>query len=342
MKRFFTIIALSISLFSVAQEMPAQTESESVLSYSLPKTELKIQITAERLTQKPGQFYQYSERYLATTDVITTEKTFYRMKGITITPQTKADPKRTFKIIPSKNSLASHITVNDKGILCGINVPVEQITDNTNPVAIETEKIETKKLLPLDEEYMMAGSEAKMAEGIAKQIYRIREGRVDMLAGEADSMPKDGESMKTMIIQMDEQEKELTELFTGKTTVEPVVQIISYSPDTVTNADIIFRFSSFNGISSKEDLSGAPYSISIEYTPLNTIPAGKKTKGELIYTIIPVTAKVKIEEGTKLIYEQEMDIPQLGVLMPISTNTMDKKAGKMSVSPVSGRLLLIQ
>ena len=46
------------------------------------------------------------------------------------------------------------------------------------------------------EELLMAGSTAKQAEVAAKQIYRVRESRLNILTGEADNLPPDGEAMK--------------------------------------------------------------------------------------------------------------------------------------------------
>jgi len=342
MKHILLFIALTAPFFVTAQQKQTLTEGESVLIYSLPKTELNIQICSERVTETPGDFYQYSERFLATSEVITAKKTSYRLKGITITPRVKPDENRTYKIIPDKKSLTRKITVNDAGILCGINVPPVEITEHIQSYSSEEPKSPEKKLLPLEEEYMMAGSVAKMAEGVAKQIYGIREGRVDLLAGEADSMPKDGESMKIMLEQMDQHEQELTQLFTGKTTVEPLINTLTYTPDKEKKAEVAFRFSSFNGLSSKEDLSGAPYYITVKYTPIETVPAGKKKKGEPVYSVIPAKARIIIEDSSKVIFNEEMDIPQLGVLVPIPLDSMDKKAGKAMVSPETGRLLSVQ
>ena len=44
------------------------------------------------------------------------------------------------------------------------------------------------------EELLMAGSTAKQAEVAAKQIYRIRESRMNILTGDADNLPPDGEA----------------------------------------------------------------------------------------------------------------------------------------------------
>lgn len=57
------------------------------------------------------------------------------------------------------------------------------------------------------EELLMAGSTAKQAEVAAKQIYRIRESRLNILTGEADNLPPDGEAMKLVIQQLRSKKK---------------------------------------------------------------------------------------------------------------------------------------
>ena len=76
----------------------------------------------------------------------------------------------------------------------------------------------------------MAGSTAKQAEVAAKQIYRIRESRLNILTGEADNLPPDGEAMKLVIQQLEEQEKALTNLFTGILTKETEHYEVSIIP----------------------------------------------------------------------------------------------------------------
>ena len=123
MKRFLLFI-LIFPFLATAQTV---TEGQSTLIYSLPKTELVINVTVEKVTETPGQFYQYSERYLATSDVITSKKTYYRLKSLNVTPRTLPDKERTFTIIPAKKSITSSLSVTDDGILSGINTPPAQI-----------------------------------------------------------------------------------------------------------------------------------------------------------------------------------------------------------------------
>lgn len=344
MKRFFIILAIIIPCLVQAQTV---TEGESVLFYSLPKTEFVVNVTVELIIEKPGNFYQYSERFLATSDVITANKKYYRLKDISIEPRTVRDPERTYQITPNKKSLATHITVNDEGMLCGINVAPTKIVKESKKTITENQpyKTESQKLLPLSEEYMLAGSTAKMAEGAAKQIYRIRDNRVDLLAGDVDYMPKDGTSLRAVLAEMEAQEKQLTELFTGTTTIETATQTVIYAPTSAVNDKIIFRFSSLQGVVAADDLSGEPYYLNISYEPIKTeMPEKPKKlkKGEVeVFTVLPVSANVKFDDGDKVLFEDTLTLPQLGVLVPIPFDTMDKYS-KAYVSPETGRLLSIE
>lgn len=88
----------------------------------------------------------------------------------------------------------------------------------------------------------MSASTVKMAEVAAKQLYRIRESRLNLVTGEVDELPADGESFKLIIQQLDEQEAALTALFMGTTQTETIVKHFDYIPvEEVTN-DIVSVF----------------------------------------------------------------------------------------------------
>ena len=61
----------------------------------------------------------------------------------------------------------------------------------------------------------MASSTAKMAELVAKEIYNIRESKNALVRGQADNMPKDGAQLKLMLDNLEEQERAMTEMFSG-------------------------------------------------------------------------------------------------------------------------------
>lgn len=341
MKKLFLLSALLvISLLAKAQAPFSLSEGESALVYSLPKTVFCIEVRTEKMTQKPGKFYRYSERYLATNKVITEEKTTYKLKNIVVKTNAVADPNRTYTIVPNSTS---RLSVNAQGILRGINIPAEP---ETAPAKVcDAPKAETSSqdaLLPLGEEYMMAGSEAKLAEGVAKQIYRIRESRMGLLTADTDKLPADGESLKSMLEGMNKLEKKLTELFIGQTITDVETQTLYLTPTASVNNEVLFRLSAQKGLVPSDDLSGTPYYISI--TPAEKATAGSKSRSEngALYTVLPVSTQLAISDGTSTIYSNNFFVPQFGKTISLPESLFKQSNLKVRVDPQTGRLLGIE
>ncbi|MDD4993804.1 MAG: DUF4831 family protein [Paludibacter sp.] len=341
------IIILSLlliaNLFAGAQSF-SLTSGESVLVYSLPKTQFSIEVETEKVTQKPGMFYRYSERYLATTNVITQEKTIYRLKGIKVTAQAVADSTRTYSFVPTKDLQTNHLTVNSKGILCGVNVALNEKTIIKNLIKNTVEESAgSANLLPLGEEYMMAGSEAKLAEGAAKQIYRIRESRMSLLTADVEKMPADGASFKSMLDGMNKMERDLTDLFVGKTITETQTRRISITPAKAMSNEVIFRLSALRGVVATDDLGGDPYFITITPSVIKTVapdPKAKQGKPALYY-ILPATTNVSISNGINTVYSEKFEVPQFGVTVPLYDEFFKQAKVKVQIDPQTGRLLSI-
>ncbi len=346
MKKLFLLSGLLVmTLLACAQSPLSLTEGESAFIYSLPKTEFCIQIETEKVTQKPGMFFRYSERYLAMNNVITEDKTSYRLKSILVKTRAIADPNRTYTFGQKKNTQNSHITVNTKGILCGLNIPylnepnqapTETIFADNNP--------KTTNLLPLGEEYMMAGSEAKLAEGAAKQIYRIRESRLSLLTADVERLPADGSSFSSMLDGLNKSEKELTELFIGKTTTEVQTKTLYLAPTVAASNQVLFRFSALRGLVGTDDLSGAPYYISINPEKITTVPADPKAKKEIaaFYSVLPASTTITIGDGINTLFSDQYYIPQFGVTVPVNEEILKQPKLKIYIDSQTGRLLNIE
>jgi len=345
MKKLFLLSVLFVLAITASSQTPLIiTEGESTIVYALPKTELCIQVETEKTTVKPGTFYRYSERYLAAKNVITEEKTTYRLKSVKVNPRAVPDPARTYSYIPS-GSQPVHISINSKGILCGVNVPVEKETGCTaSPVLLVKENSPSASLLPLGEEYMMAGSEAKMAEGAAKQIYRIRESRLSLLTADQDKLPADGDSFKSMLDGMNAMESQLTELFIGKTTREVQVQTIYMTPAAAVANDVLFRLSALKGIVASDDLSGTPYYISIK--PMDIKKSGKESRSSNektgLFSLLPSSTQIIIGDGVNTVVADQFLIPQFGIIMPLSESLFKQPAIKVFIDSQTGQLLKVE
>ncbi len=341
---FIAILFLAIAM--QAQDI-SLTENQPAMIYSLPKSEIVIEVDLEKTSRKPGIYFQYSERYLATTQIVLEEKTSYRLRSVKLTTIPVADQKRTYVIHPVPKSALNQLSVNENGILCGVNVPCKSVDNLFQKSAVfeNAEPLSNNSLLPLGEEYMMAGSVAKLAEGAAKQIYRIRESRLSLLTGDLEHAPADGTSMQAMLDGLNKSEKELTELFVGKTQTTIEKKIIFIGADTAVNEKIAFRFSMYKGIVDTDDLSGNPYFISVKPEKIKTINSvlqAKKDKTETINTIYPAKTQINLTDGVNTLCAINTEMPQFGIVVPLSANVFGSGKLKVFVDPTNGRLLCIE
>jgi hypothetical protein len=192
---------------------------------------------------------------------------------------------------------------------------------------------------------MMAGSEAKLAEGAAKQIYRIRESRLGLLTADVERLPADGSSFTSMLDGLNNSERELTELFVGKTSTEVQSKMLYLTPTVVTANQVLFRFSALRGLVASDDLSGAPYYININPEKIpNVVPADPKAKKEIVafYTIQPASTLISIGDGINTLFLNQYFIPQFGVTIPVSDELFKQPKLKIQIDPLTGRLLSIE
>ena len=341
-------ISLFVLLFVSAWCAAQSSEVQNTIVYALPKATLVIEVETEKTTFVPGVFYQYAGRYLSIKDVVTEEKTYYTLKDIHVKTEAIPDPNRTYSVVCNDKKTAWYnISINEKGILCGINVPCEpQLQLKKDVIICKQSPKEPLSLIPLSEEQMLAGSTAKLAEGTARQIYRIRENRMELLTGDAAHFPSDGSSFAMLLEEMEKMERELTELFTGKTIRKTETHTINYIPENPSESNILFRLSTLNGVVPVTDLSGAPYYISIATStmPLETPVQEdvKKPLNPIIRTIYPAVSHVSIDDGRASCFSENFTIPQFGQIVVLNENILRNKDVKVRVNPETGRLLGIE
>lgn len=303
------------------------------ITYSLPKTTLVVDAEVTKTTCKAGPYYQYAEKYLGVKDAVTEDKVYYELGKLTLVNKGVPDADNTYIVEFKSGTVAPYAYLTEDGLLCSINAeytPEESELETIQKNAKETTK--TNDASVLSEELLMAGSTARQAEVAAKQIYRIRESRLNILTGESDNLPPDGAAMKLVIQQLEEQEKALTSLFVGILTKETSHYEVSITPYDDLDKEVLFRFSSRMGIVDADDLGGDPVYMNLKATDrapaLDAKEAEKKEKSlkGIIYNI-PGKANIEITMNRKTLYKGEAQITQFGTregLAPVMFE--DKKA----------------
>ena len=341
------LFTTSIGFAQETKRLTADKHNEYGLIFSLPQTHLDLEVVATKTIRKAGPYYQYAEKYLGIPGAITQDSESWSLTSVKVNPYGVPDPEEQY-LMQFKSGSDGYIVLDENGLLLSINT--EPVVDTIVPI-----EPKAKKKSPLDnhdyakvysEELLMSASTAKMAEVAAKQIYRIRESRLDLLTGDVDKMPADGDSFKLIIAQLDAQEAALTALFLGTKSVERVVKRVEYCPEDDVESEILFRFSDFLGFVDADDLSGAPVSISVTVTEKGEYPVDNKgnivelPKKALAYTI-PGKAVIAISYDGRTYVEEELPIAQLGVVYGLDSSWfVDKKAPANAVFDATTGALL--
>lgn len=330
-------------------------ENEAAVVYYMPKTELVIHIDYEVVTQTPGVFYQYAERYLGAEEIIMENNTNCQLRAVRIATESSADTDRAYKVTAQKGINTQLVSLSEDGRLVGYGIENASLQfsersqgelQNGSKAAYSLEA-KSEGLMPLLEEQFMAGSVAKMAEGAAKQIYRIRETRLNILAGDVEHVPADGKAMELVLNELDKQEQALVALFVGKTQVTHHTHAVRYVPEESVEKEVVCRLSAHNGIVDKNDLSGEPLYLTLVAKKQTLLPAGIADKNtpllSQIHYNLPGEAQVTLTFKGKQMAEQTVAVAQYGVAIPLAQELFTGKSTPIiTITEDTGNILSIE
>ena len=344
------VIASTFSTFAQTSVTPFDASKDLLngIVYSLPKNQINITITARCTIEKPGPFYQYAERYLATKEIITTNNENWEIEKINIHTSAIPDPNRTFQIAIDNKGIANNITYYHNNIIAGINISSDQ-TDKSDEsdMSARTQLSTLNTQLTFDytvlnEDALVATSIPKMAEMVARQIYHIRESRTALLSADLDQMP-DGEALKQMIARLDQNEAELVAFFVGKTISYSVTKTYSITPDDNITDYVIARISTTEGLTEAGNVIGEPIYLNIKGTyynaPFMDPKQEKAPKG--FYYNVPGEALITIDYED-IHYTTTLSIAQFGYTTSLNATLTNNKTAKITFNPELGTILKIE
>lgn len=322
--KIITIALLLLSASLIAQ-MPirhnALESNRYGVVYNLPLTQLDFELKISKTTYKRGEYYQFAKQYLSIDNPILEDKVVYNLEGVSVHNIGVPNKHNSYLIEFRSNSAEPFVYLTKDGLICSINHEAPMI-EQAKP---QEEKVETTKSINaqslLTEEILLAGSRSKQAELIAKQIFALRLSRSDILTGEAENMPPDGQAYQLVIDQINMQEKALLELFAGSTKTEQSTSTVSIIPGLEDiDREVHFRFSEKLGQVDADDLAGEPIYLSlINKTPQPEIVLSERDQRRLekkfsegvIYNL-PSKAQLIVNFQNKTLLNTEVDVVQYG------------------------------
>jgi len=305
--------------------------------YALPNTVLHFTVIAEKVEKKRGEFYLYSERYLGLKDVILEDAVEWHIKGLELELRGEANPDEMFQLFVPEGAPAPRLSLSEEGLLLGVNTPV---ASQVNDAVLCSEEHKSELPVPYTEEMLLANSSAKMAQEAARYIYRLRESRTALLSSTLDALPPDGEAYAMSLAEIDRLEERFLELFKGKETRTCVRESIDITPTELIDKEVLFRFSSFNGLVPADDLSGAPFFITMEkgdFSDLKTAPLD--TVG--LYYKRPAPVVVNVFDGNKKVLSEQVMMSQFGDLQMLDRNLLDDDV-QVQFYPATGAIKAFQ
>lgn len=336
MKNIILLVSLLLSVSAMAQTKVVKANAVKAndygVTYSLPKTQLVVDAEVTKVTCKAGPYYRYAEKYLGVKKFITEDKVYYELGKVKLLNRGIPDKDNTYIVSFKAGTVAPYAYLTEEGLLCSINAEYTPETEAEDENINKRKRAVATDASVFTEELLMAGSTAKQAEVAAKQIYRIRESRMNILTGDADNLPPDGQAMQLVIEELEAQEEALTNLFTGVITRETEQYEVTIIPNDDLEKEVIFRFSEHLGIVDADDLGGEPVYMNLTATErapqLDPKEAEKKEKSlkGIVYNV-PGKARIELFTARKSLYKGEAQITQFGTreaLAPVMFE--DKKA----------------
>ncbi|MDR0940114.1 MAG: DUF4831 family protein [Mediterranea sp.] len=320
------------------------------VTYTLPKTQIEIEVKARRVTYTPGEFSKYADRYLRLNGVSTDPDTHWELATIGVRSVGLPNADATYFVKLKDRTSAPLMELTADGLPKSINVPyTPEPAQPATPPAAGTPAA-ASQANPRDfltEEILMAGSTAKMAELVAKEIYNIRDSRNALLRGQADNTPSDGQQLKLMLDNLNRQEEAMTKMFSGTRAEEERTFTFRITPDKELADTVAFRFSTKLGVVPNDDLAGAPYFLSVKDLKTVTIPAEddkKKKELEGVAYNVPGQALVTLTDShRKPLFEGELPVTQFGTREYLASVLFNKNYTiKVYFNPNTGSLLKVE
>ncbi len=320
--------------------------------YGLPMTVFTVVVDMERTIEKPGPYAQYAGDLLGLSNVIKTGSESWSIEGINLKSGEELDPSEYYVISSTTLFQTNVLSLKKEGLILDLNPSLYNFNVKQGNVT-EPDDIQEHSLdLGSDEYFQLQRDTAykrmnvdssfvripyivekkkkltvdQLAEKAAKRLMELRDGKHQILTGEATVFPQNDASIN----EINRMEKAYTELFTGKTFKEKLTFSYQIIPQkAMTGKPVtLFQFSDLTGPAKGMSNSGKP--VTIEFNPENktknlTVINRVQTKSEdqkydKLYYRVPDVVDIKINLGTDELLRSRKLIYQFGEVIQLPAN----------------------
>ncbi len=354
MKKIFVMLmavsALSVPHVSAQQTkmLTADKHNDYGLVYTLPNTGMCIDVTARRTVRVPGPYFQYAKKFIGTDNVVKEASESWTIEDVRVTLQGVPVEDDRY-LMQLKPGALTDICVAENGMLLAINREMDYEGLPAKPDDAHADAPDIKEYLKyVNEDFLASQSSAKQAQMLSEGLMEIRDSKISLTRGTAETMPTDGKQLELMLNSLAHQEESVTAAFRGIEYSETVTRRFFYIPSAEGGREVLFRMSDFAGFVEADDYSGEPVYVNVEVTRRGELPVDSKgeekgiPKDAVIYNI-PGSARVKLTWRGRTLYEDESQFAQYGTQYGLAPNLFsDKKQRSFATfDPTTGALVEI-
>lgn len=331
------LLAASASFSAPAQttqRLSATKANDYGMIYTLPTTAIDVTFEIEKTVRTHGEFYKYAKLILNVNDPIVEDSEEYTLRSVTLATHGVPNPDQRY-IVKFTPGSSIFMLLNDSNIPLSVNT--EKVFEVESPELPEPVEAQPTPLQSpaarqvMTAEMLQSQSLLKRAQLAAEQLYALRQSRTDLLTGQADQMPPDGQAMKIIMDNINAQEAALTAMFVGTEQHSTEVVTMTVVPgDTDITDRVIARISPVDGLIPAEDLSGVPVYLSYTITSRGQYPVNDKgvtlafPKNGLAYCI-PGTARVTVTYDGNQEASSTFDFAQAGITYGLNPGSFTNK-----------------
>lgn len=325
--------------------LTADKHNEYGLVYSLPVTSLRFEITAERTVRKAGEYYQYAKKYIGTDRVIKEDSESWTIKSVKAVPYGVPEDSVQY-LMQLKPGALTYICVDDDGMLRAIN---REVKASALPAPAEdtelSQEVKPREYLQyVNEDFLASKSSAKQAQMLSESLMEVRDAKISLTRGTAETMPTDGKQLELMLNSLDHQEKAMTAAFLGSEARQTVTRTFTFTPDEPGRA-VLFRMSDFAGFVDSDDYSGDPVYVNVKVTregelPLDDKGEEKRMPKDAVIYCIPGAADISLTLNGKTLWSDNVECSQYGVEFGLAPTLFSDKRERSyaTFNPATGAL----
>lgn len=343
--------ALCLAIPATAQQtrtLTADKHNEYGLVYTLPVTAVRFDVTARHTVSHAGPYFQYAKKYIGTDKVVKEDSEHWEILSVKATPVGIPDTENEYLMQLKPGALTS-ICVADDGMLLAINRDIDAPAAPELPkdTRLKSEVGPRDYLQFVNEDFLASQSSAKQAQMLSESLMEVRDAKISLTRGTAETMPTDGRQLELMLNSLSQQEASMTAAFLGTVESQTVTRSFVFTPGEP-GRSVLFRMSVFAGFVAADDYSGEPVYVNVKVTRRGEMPVDdkgdeKKVPRDAVIYNIPGAATVSLSHSGKTLWSGDLECSQYGIQFGLQpTLFSDRKARSYAVfDPATGALVKI-